>query len=195
MDNPTLALIASFIGVGFVVLSYFVKKKELFIVCQTLYIVFLAVSYFFTLQFFAMVGLAIAIVRSLICYLYERQDKLAPLWFPIVISLATLAAYLIVNLWILGDAKPLDILFLVGSWLYAFIFCIRSLKAVRYAMLFPTTISIVYNTLAHAALGVVISYVLELTANVVSIFRYHVFGRGKSKNEQKNTEEKEYERD
>ena len=51
MENQTLALIASFIAMAFVIMAYFVKKKAYYLLCELLCIVFLVISYFFTVQF------------------------------------------------------------------------------------------------------------------------------------------------
>lgn len=176
MDNPILELIASFIAMAFVVCAYFVKKKSLYLMFQALCIVFLIISYFFDCNFFAMVGLGIGLARALIFFVYEQKDKTAPLWLAFVISAATVASYFIVNLGILKTAQPYDILCLTGLVMYAFIFRIRNLKIVRFTMLVPTVLSILYNTLIGAAIFASLTYVFELTANVVSIFRYHILG-------------------
>lgn len=190
MDNPILALIASFIAMSFVVSSYFVKKKSLYLIFQASCILFLMVSYFFTVQFFAVIGLAIALARALIFFAYEKRDKVAPLWLAFAISIATLACYFIVNFGIVKSAQPYDVLCLLSLVLYAFIFRIRDLKTVRFLMLAPTILSLLFNTLTHAALFASLTYVFELTANVVSIFRYHILGNGNEIIQQQNVKEK-----
>ena len=176
MDSPVLSLITSFIALTLIAVSYFVKKKELYLFYQLSGIVFLTLSYFFGLQFSAMVGLGISVIRSLTYFLCERKDKTAPLYFAFVFSLVTIASYFIVNIWILKKAELIDILLLVACCLYAFIFRIRDLKTVRFTMLVPTILSVFYNAFSGAALFVTLSYAFELTANVVSIFKYHIIG-------------------
>ena len=41
-------------------------------------------------------------------------------------------------------------------------------------MLIPTILSILFNTLTGAAFFASVTYVIELTANVVSIYKYHI---------------------
>lgn len=173
MKNEVLSLIASFIAMVFVISAYFVKKKG-FLLCQASCIVFLIISYFFNLQFFAMVGLSIGLVRSLSFYYYEKKDKEAPLALAIVLSIMSLASYFIINLWILGDAKPVDILCLISLIAYIFIFRIRDIKKVRFLMVIPTVLSILFNVLSSAAIFATLTYVFELSANVISILKYHV---------------------
>ena len=53
MENQTFALIASFIAMVSVVMAYFVKNKSYYLLYQVICVLFLVVSYFFTVQFFA----------------------------------------------------------------------------------------------------------------------------------------------
>ena len=145
--------------------------------CQALCIIFLIVSYFFNLQYFAMIGVTIGLCRTLTFFLFERKGKRAHILFSFLFSALTIASYFIVNLWILGEAQPLDILCLLALVGYAFIFRIRNLKIVRFTMIIPTLLSVLFNILTHAALFATLSYVFELGANVVSIFKYHVFNK------------------
>lgn len=169
-----LALIMSFFAMSFVVFSYFVKKKELYLLFQFLCIIFLILSQFFSLEYFSAIGLIIALIRTLTFFIYEKKNKLAPIIWPIIFSTCSLASYFIVNLWILNDAKPIDVIFLISLIMYAFIFRIRSLKFVRFSMLFPTGLSVIYFALTTAPIFTVLSYTFELVANIVSIFKYHV---------------------
>ena len=174
MDSPVLSLITSFIALGLIIFSYFTKKKELYLFYQMTGIIFLTSSYFFGLQFFAMVGLGISVVRAFTYFLYERKDKKAPLYFAFLFSFLTIASYFIINLWILKKAQYIDIVLLLACCFYAFIFRIRNLKTVRFTMLIPTILSIFYNSLSGAALFATLTYVFELTADITSIFKYHI---------------------
>lgn len=179
MDNPILATIASFLAMVMVVLAYFVKKKSVYLTFQASCIVFLIFSYFFSLQFFAMIGLTIGLCRTLVFFVYEKYNKRAPIWLSFLLGGMTVASYFIVNLGILHTAKPLDILCLVALVMYAFIFRIRNLKIVRFTMLVPTVLSILYNALTFAPIFSCCTYIFELVANVISILKYHVFGEKK----------------
>ncbi|MBE7068431.1 MAG: hypothetical protein E7381_03920, partial [Clostridiales bacterium] len=50
---------------------------------QSAGIVFLTVSYLFNEAFFAMLGLLLALTRTLVYYSYERKEKVVPLWLGI----------------------------------------------------------------------------------------------------------------
>ena len=175
MKSETWALVVSFVAMVLVATSYFVKNKSLYLLFQALGIIFLIASYFFTAAFFAMIGLAVGLMRSVVFFAYEKREKDAPLWWAFVLSGMTIAAYFIVNFAVLKTARPIDVLCLVALVMYAFIFRIRDLKTVRFTMLAPTTFSILYNILSGAAVFVVLSYSFELAANITSILKYHVF--------------------
>ena len=174
IPNQALSLSAGFIAMVVIVLSYFVKKKARYLVYQSAGISFLGLSYLFNAQYFAMIGLWIALCRSLTFFGLERKGKNASIAWSCLFSGLTVAAYFIVDFLILTDAQPMDILCLLASCAYAFIFRIRDLKRVRFLMPIPTALSILFNAFTGAALFVTLSYVFELTANVVSIYKYHI---------------------
>lgn len=174
MENETLALVASFVAMLLIASSYFFKKKELYLLFQAAGMIFLGLNYFFTLEFFAMLGLAVGLFRALIFFFYEKKDELAPIFWAYLCAGLTLAAYLIVNI---NDIKPLDIIYLVSLILYAFIFRIRDLKRMRFTVLAPNFLAVLYNVLIQATPFAVLSYAFELGANLVSILKYHVFGK------------------
>ncbi|MBQ8295012.1 MAG: YgjV family protein [Clostridia bacterium] len=179
MENEVLALIASFLAMVMVVISYFVKIKKLYLFFQLMCVIFLIVSYFFSVEFFAMVGLSIGFCRTLTFYCYESKGKEAPMACSFIFSAATIASYFIVNYGILKTANPVDILCLLPLVMYAFIFRIRNLKLVRFMMPVPTTIAILYNVVSHAPVFAALSYAFELAANILSILKYHVFHQEK----------------
>lgn len=161
--------------------SYFFKKKSLYLSVQSAGITLLMAAYILWKEYFAMAGLVIGLARMLVYLWYERKDKHAPIWWAVLFSVAGVACYLIINLWILKNAKPVDIIYLVGLVVYAFIFRIRSLNLVRYLVLIPTALSIVYNALLGVGtVMVVVSYSFEMCANLVSIAKYHLYDKKKN---------------
>lgn len=177
MENKVLSLIAGFLAMAFVIIAYFVKKKNLYLLFQFLCIVSLIISYFFNVQFFAMIGLSVGLCRTLTFYIFENKGKVAPIYLSFLFSALTVASYFIVNFAILKTAQPLDVLCLIALCMYAFIFRIRNLKIVRFTMIIPTVLSILFNILTHAAIFATMSYVFELLATVTSIFKFHVFNK------------------
>ena len=181
MENQAASLVASFFAMAFVSASYFMKKKEYYLLFQLLCILFLIISYFFNLQFFAMIVVGIGGIRTLVFFLIERKNKRASIWYSVLFAGLTLISYYVVNFKILNNANPLDVLYLVGLIAFAFIFRIRNLKIVRFSMLLPTALSVLFNVLTHAPFFTICSYGVELTTNVASIFKYHVFNKKEEK--------------
>lgn len=175
MTPEQWSLVASFIAMTLIASSYFWKSKSGFLLFQSIGMVFLMLSYCFDGLYFPMIGLAVGLARALIYYAYEKKDKLAPIFWPYLLSALSIAAYFIVNIAILGTAQWCDLLYLIGLIGYAFIFRIRKVEALRYAVTIPTAISLLYTIVGGAALFAIISYAFELCANIISILKYHVF--------------------
>ena len=165
--------------------SYFFKKKSLYLIVQGAGITLLMAAYILWKEYFAMVGLVIGLA-------YEHKDEHAPMWWAILFSAAGVACYVIINLWIQGNAKIVDVIYLVGLVAYAFIFRIRNLNLVRYLVLIPTGLSILYNALLGAGtVMVVVSYSFEMCANIAAIIKHHVYDKKKDDLEAKEDEESE----
>lgn len=185
MYNETLALIVSFFAMVFIAASYFAKNKNIYLVFQATGIVGLILSYLFMEKFFATLGLTIGLGRTLIYFDYERKDKLAPIAVPIVVSFLTICSYCIIDLGILKEGNIWDILLLVGYICYAFAFRIRNMKYLRYFMLIPTVLSLVYNIAVQAAIFTCLAYMFELGANLASIVKYYMIPAIKKQKENK----------
>ncbi len=177
MTLQTWSLIVSFIAMLLIASSYFLKTKSGFLLFQSLGMIFLMASYLCDGAYFAMVGLGIGLARSLTFFAFEKKDKKAPIFFPILFSAVSVLAYVVINLVILQTARWVDIIYLTGLILYAFIFSIRSLEIMRYTITIPTALSILYNVLSGATAFVVISYTFELGMNLVAIFKYHILAK------------------
>lgn len=190
MTKEQIAFGVSLVAMLFIASSYFVKKKSQYLLMQTLGICFLILFYLFTGEYFAMVGLIIGLARSATYLLYEIKNKAISVLWPSLFSLMGVIAYCIINLWILQTAKLVDIIYLIGLIAYAFVFWIRKLELLRYLVLIPTGISILYNVLIHAVPFVIVSYSFELTANLIAIAKYDLFQKKRISPKQENEDEK-----
>ncbi len=184
MYNYPLSMIASFIALGLIVSSYFVRKKIFYLMLQGIGIIFLVLSYLFIEEFFAMISLSIGLGRTITFFLYEKKDKKAPIWLACLFSGLTIVSYFIVNLWILGTAKSIDIIYLISLCLYAFTFRIRDLKIMRYAVVAPNSLAVIYNIAISAPIFTVLSYAFELTANIVAIIQFNIEKQNRLKREE-----------
>ena len=93
---------------------------------------------------------------------------------------------LTVSWWILGEMKPLDLLCLASLVGYALVLRIPDLKKVRYLVLLPITLSIVYNAFSGSAVFVTISYSFELFTSVFAIFKYQILTKQQAEDTNEN---------
>lgn len=176
------AQIVSFIALVLIVASYFVSKKN-YLLLQTLGMVGLLVSFLLKANFFAMVGTGVSIARAVTFFVYEKFGKRAPVHLSFLFASLTVAAYLVVNVWIQGTAKPVDILYLVSLVCYAFTFRIRDRRTLLYVTLVPTAFGLAYTIASFTTVFVLISYAFELSANIVALGKMHIENRKNIKRE------------
>ncbi len=174
MQNKALSLVAGFLAMLFVGTSYFFTQKKRYLFFQATGIVFLIASYLFDGAYFAMIGLGVALLRTLAYFAYERKEKITPVWVAVVFSIITVLAYFTVNWWILHTIKALDLLCLASLVGYALVLRMPDLNKVRYLVLLPIALSIVYNAFSGSAVFVTISYSFELFTSVLAIFKYQI---------------------
>ena len=130
-------------------------------------------SYFFSLKFVAMIGLIIGLFRTITFFLYEKNDKSAPLYWPFIFSILSIGAYFLGIELQNSQGQYADILCVVALCMYAFIFRIRDFKIVKFTVLVPTILSIIYNILVQAPFFNTLSYSFELGANILAIILYY----------------------
>lgn len=179
------ALVVSFIAMLLIAFSYFMKDKSGFLLFQVIGMVFLMASYLFGGAYFAMIGLGIGLARSVTFYVYEKKDKTPSILWPILFSVLSVVAYVVINLIILKDTKGFDVIYLLSLILYAFVFYIRDLGKMLYFSTIPTALAVLYNVVSRAAVFAVISYTFELGANLVAIYKWHVKNKKRSVKEKK----------
>jgi hypothetical protein len=190
MENPTLALCVSFLALCCVVISYFLKSKALYLLFQSVGIVFLVLTYFFSALFFPMISLFIGLFRVLIYFVYEQKQKTAPMWVALLLILATLTAYVVVNVILLKTARLLDILNVAAMVLYALIMRVRNLKFVRFAIIAPAFLSVLYNLLLGGQPFATALYLFEIAACVLAILRFYVLPKSNPKKQENSEKEK-----
>ena len=174
MPNETVAISFSFVAMALIVSSYLFEKKLYFLTFQALGTAFLVLSYFFNAKFFAMVGLLVGLFRTVAYFLYEKRAKKPPLWLTLFICALTLFAYFAVNFAIVKTAQPIDVLYLCSLLLYALIFPIKNVRTMRYLVVIPTLMALLYNLLVSAPFFSTLSYAFETCAGVYAIVRFNL---------------------
>ena len=179
MYNYPLSFAFGIVAMMMATTSYFQKTKTAYLIFQLLNICALVLSYLFLDEWFAMLAYAVSFLRVTVFCVYERKDKEVPLWLKLVFVGLAVISYVVMNVIILQKAGWLDILCLAANVLYTFSFGIRNLKLMRYVLLAPNGLSVLYNALLPATLFVIISFGFELAANVFSILQNDVFSKCK----------------
>lgn len=179
MTAETWSITVSFVAMLFIAVSYFVKSKGGYLLFQAFGMLFLMASYLLCGEYFAMIGLGVGLLRALVFFAYEKRNKTAPLVWAFVFAGMTVGVYLTVNICILQKTDIRDAVYLVSLVLYAFVFRIRDVETMRYAVTIPTSLAVLYNVLCRATTFVILSYTFELGANILSILKNHVFTKTK----------------
>lgn len=178
-----VSFILSTIALALYCASYFFGNKKKYLILQLSGNVFLSFSYFFMGAYFTMVSVAIGIVRGFVCYTYEKNDKKVPLYMIIGLCFVTVLSYIIINYVVLsGASSPWDILYMVASCMYAITFAMRNIKLMRYVILIPHTMAILYNLLVKAPISSAISYGIELVITIVAIIKFYILEKRTNEN-------------
>ena len=177
MNNSSFSIFFSFLALTMYSTSYFFKRKSTFLVFQGFGGLFLVFSYFFIARFFAMISLFIGLARTFSFYYYEKNDKRVPVWLVILICVAIFTNYFTVNLLIYRRFNILDIFLVVSFCMYAIVFSIRNLMLVRYLVIVPHVLTILYNLLTAAPIFTAISYFIELVISIVSICYFKILDK------------------
>ena len=181
MYNYTLSLIAGLIAMCFVITSYFVPRKKDYLLLQATALFLLSWSYLFLEEYFATVAYIVSLIRVIVYYLFEKNGKGTPIYIKLFFALLVIVMYVVVNIVILKTVNGIDIICVVSNLLYTFIFGIRNLRLMRYVILIPTFLALLYNVLIMATVFVIVSYSFELLANVVSIIKFDIIDKRKDK--------------
>ena len=95
----------------------------------------------------------------------------------------TVLSYIIINYVVLsGASSPWDILYMVASCMYAITFAMRNIKLMRYVILIPHTMAILYNLLVKAPISSAISYGIELVITIVAIIKFYILEKRTNEN-------------
>lgn len=177
MYNEFLATLFGFLAVVFIVTSYFVSTKSKYLLFQLLNMFSFVFSYLFCENYFAMIGLATSAARTLTFFIYEKKEITPPIWLAFLFSGMAVGSWALVNVVILESWSFVDILLIISLIFYNFIFKIRNMNVLRYAMIIPLTISILYNIFCWSTVFAVCSYSFELAADITSIIKEKIKSR------------------
>ena len=170
--DETLALIFSFVGMACSASSYLLRKKWQFLIAQGGSILFIAVSNLFLALYYACVSSAVSLIRVVVYYCLERHNKEANFFVKTLFAGLVILSYLITNVIILKNYMWQDIMLMAINVSFVYIVGIRNLQLLRYCILTPVALAVVYCIIMNAAIFTTCSYVIELIVNIVAIIIY-----------------------
>ncbi len=166
------------ISAVFIVGAYVVKKKALYILCQTMCNVVLIVNYIYLSQASTAISVGIATVRFIVFFiLVEKFDDIH--WAAIILFTSAVG----ICGFITADA-PLDYMFVVSVMIYSVCYKIRDFMKMKLVLFIPLTMMLVYAIATRAYSGI-ISHGFELSLILLHTVVYTI-RKIKSKKQAKN---------
>ncbi len=166
----------------FIMLSYVVKKKTLYILFQTISNAILVVNYVYVQSISSAISIGIATVRFIVyCILVGKYDDI-PWWVIIAFTLA-------VGCFGVCTAKQsIDYLLIVAVMIYSICYKIKELILMKIALLLPLTMLFVYAIIVEAYSGI-IGQGFEVVVVAVQAIRFAISKRKKGKENQQTAEQ------
>lgn len=168
----TLSLIFSFCGMASAASSYLLKKKWQYLIAQGGSILLIAVSNLCLALYYACISSLVSVVRIVVYYYLERRDKEANFYIKTLFAGLVVLSYVITNVIILKNYIWQDVMLMLINCSFVYIAGIRNLKVLRYCMLLPVALAVLYCVLMNAAIFTTCSYAIEFIANVIAIIIY-----------------------
>ena len=176
-----MPLLFSFLGMTSAASSYLMKKKWQFLVAQGMSILLIAISNLYLGLYYACISSLVSFSRVLVYYDFERKDKEVPHSIKLLFVALVIISYVITNIIILKNTMWQDLMLMAINCSFVYIVGIRNIKVLRYCMVPPILLAILYCILMKTAVFTTFSYVIELVANLVAIVIYSKSGKIENK--------------
>lgn len=162
-----LAQILGFIALIFIVLSYQNTKKEKFLLIQIFANIFFGLQYFTLKAFSALCSSIVSLIRTIVFFKYEKQNKKAPFLILIVI-LITISILGIFTFEGIYSLIPIAIAlaYSYGTWQ-------NNLKLTYIIGIIASILWIYYNFLVGAYVSIIGS-VFELLASLIGFIKLNI---------------------
>lgn len=171
--NFILCQIAGGIALILVAISYFLKTKKAFLFFQTIANFFYASSFLFQELWVAGIGSMISLVRALGLFILENKGiKPSEHYFIILMGCYFINASILYQV-------PMDIIPLCTSCLFTLAFFVKDMQKVRYFMILPNFVLVVYGILTQCYTNALLD-AMELVVLFVAIFYFIKDKREKS---------------
>ena len=170
-----LAQIFGIIALALICIGYFLKKKSSFLIIQIVANIFYAGAFAVVGAF---VGAGLTMISTIRCvYLYiaeKREFKYRLHLLPIFVI-----AYIITT--IIFWNSPYDIMPLITSTMFTIGFAFKDLQKMRYFLLIPYAILVVYNILVSTYTSALLD-LLEVIVIIVAIIRFYCLNKKQTSN-------------
>ena len=161
-----LAQILGGIALILVCIGYFLKTKSAFMIIQTIANFFYA-SAFFVVGAYVGAGLVmISLFRCIYLYIAEKKSFKYTLHFlPIFIVLYIVTTIIFWN-------NPFDFMPLIASTLFTIGFTIKNLQTMRYVLIIPNAVLVIYNILTTTYTSAMLDFI-EIIVIIVAIMKFY----------------------
>lgn len=165
-----LAQIFGAISLILICIGYFLKKKSQFLIIQIVANIFYAGAFVVVGAF---VGAGLTMISTLRCvYIYVAEKK----EFKYKLHLLPIFVVTYIVTTIIFWQSPYDLMPLLTSTMFTIGFAFKDLQKMRYFLLMPNIILVVYNVLVSTYTSALLD-ALEVVIIIVAIIRYHYMSK------------------
>lgn len=161
-----LAQIFGGVALILVCISYFFKRKTKFLVFQIFADAFYAAAFFVVGANVAACVTTLSIIRNIVLY-FQEKSSYKHVYFILSIFIA-----LYITIAVIFWKSPLDIMPLTTSILFATCYTIKDLQKMRYFLLIPNTIVLIYNILSTTYTSAILDFI-EVIVIIIAIVNYN----------------------
>lgn len=164
-----MSTLFSFLGMLSASSSYFMKKRWQYLIAQGASILLISLSNLLLALYYAFIASGVSLSRIVVYYFLEKKNKEPTFTIKTFFAGLVVFSYIITNLIILRDFNPWDIMLMAINVSFVYIVGIRNITIMRYCMLPPTLLAILYCIIVQTAIFTTFSFVIELISNIVAI--------------------------
>jgi len=157
-----------------VCIGYFLKTRQNFFITQIIGNCLIATSYFFLGTFFTCIGVAIACVRSIIFYVYEKKGKNVPWWLIGIICMV-----IIINC-IIFWSGPLDLLPLTSLMIFTIAFRIKNDLILKSFLLLACFMFTTFTICKYDYSGLILK-IFEINVIIIAMIKIYINQKRKIK--------------
>ena len=165
MINFILAQVFGFVALILVCIGYFLKSKTSFLMLTVFANLFYALAFFVVGAYVGGALTFISIGRCLYLYFAEKKNYKYTYQF-----LSIFIVFYVVST-IIFWAIPLDLIALLSSTLFTIGYAIKNMQTMRYILLIPNSLLVVYNILATTYTSAILDF-LEIIVIIVAIIKF-----------------------